>query len=157
MDPITIGLLASTALGTGLSIFGQIKGASAQAEAQARQADAKRFQAAELLQRQEINERIMREQAEFQERFAGMRSRGTTNTGLGDVLRIRRDLESNLLTSRREAEFKAKMLRMGADVETQLASDLKTAGWLSSGGTLLTSAASTYNIMRGPSKPDSLR
>ena len=43
-----------------------------------------------------------------------------------------------------EADFKADQLRMGADVDSRLASNIKSAAKFQVGGTLLSGGASAY-------------
>lgn len=131
-------------LGTAISAYGQVSAASSAAEAQQADAAAKREQAGELLQRQAINERIMQEQAERQQSAAGSGSAmsGLEGTSLGSIMTIRKTTLENIALSRRDAEFKAKLLRQGADVQTDLASDMITAGYISGAGTLLQSGLS---------------
>jgi hypothetical protein len=54
-------------------------------------------------------------------------------------------MEENIANSRREAEFKAQMLRAGADIDSQLASDSITAAWIGAGGTAISSGANIYS------------
>lgn len=147
------GLEIIAAAGLATSLYGQISGASAKADADRKNAQIKNMEADELLSRQTINEGIMRDQAElqglgYQSSFA---STGREGAGLGGLLTIKKNLDQNLILSRRDAEFKAKMLRMGADIDLNLASDEQTAGYISGAGTLLTGAAKIYDLSRGPS------
>jgi hypothetical protein len=131
-------------IGTAISAYGQISSANSSAEAQRADAAAKREQAGELLERQAINERIMQEQSERQQSAAGSGSAmsGLEGTSLGSIMTIRKTTLENIALSRRDAEFKAKLLRQGADVQTELASDMMTAGYISGAGTLLQSGLS---------------
>ncbi len=142
-------------LGTVMSAYGQISSASAQAEAQRADAAAKRLQADELLARQAINEQIMRDQSERMESSAGSGSAmsGLEGGGLGGIMSIRKTTLENIALSRRDAEFKAKMLRMGADVQSELASDMMTAGIISGAGTVAQSGLQVANLYKGPKSP----
>jgi len=140
------GAAAVAIAGTALNIYGQISGAAARKGAAEKDAYHKRLQADELLSRQAINEQIIREQSEK----AGLRygsafaSTGREGAGIGGILEIKEAAEESIKNSRRDAEFKASMLRIGADIDTQLASDMMTAGYFSAGGTLLSSGADIY-------------
>src|SRR4051812_6920885 len=65
MSGIEVGLIASAALGAGTQVAGNVMAANAKADATARSGALKRQQADELMSRQVINERIMRERAEI--------------------------------------------------------------------------------------------
>lgn len=159
MDPLTIFLVGSAVAGSGLTIWGQVSAANAQEEAARKNAELKAVQAEELLARQAINEQIMRDKAEESGLLYGasFASTGREGAGVGGILRIRRDAEEAISLSRRDAEFKARMLRAGADVELSLASDAVSASWISGAGTLLTTGAQAYNTFRKPSStPQSL-
>lgn len=156
MSGIEIALAAAAVGGTALNVYGNISGANAQEEAAQRNAALKREQADELLDRQIINERIMRRAAEKAERgyVASFASTGRGGGGVGGVLQIKEELEENIANTRRDAEFKAKMLRAGADIETSLASDAVSAAWISGAGTILTTGAQAYGMISkyGPAK-----
>lgn len=143
--PIIAGVGAAT------QIYGMVKGAQAQADASERNAYFKNLQASELLQRQAINEGIIRQQGEDQSLVYGSGSsgHGLEGTGLGGQLKIHRIVEENISLSRRDAEFKARMLRAGADADTQLASDQMTAGLISGAGSLIQTGASFYSQYQG--------
>lgn len=130
-------------LGLGINVLGQLNGAAAQAEATRRNAAMKNAQADELLARQLINEEIMREDADY----AALNVRtadGIDQTGVGQQLWIKKNLQRNLELSRREAEYKARMLRQGADIDMQLGSDLQSASYLSAAGSVLGGGADIY-------------
>lgn len=159
MSGIETGLLIAAAVGTAAQTGGQLAAAGNAKDAAEANANMKHMQADELLARQEINEGILREQSDRAQHgfVASFASTGREGAGLGGVLQMKRDLEENILLSRRDAEFKAKMLRMGADIELDLASDSMTAAWITGAGTILTTGARAWNTMRGPSSsPQSL-
>lgn len=151
-------ILAGTAIaGTGLSIYGQIRAAQAQEEAAQREAALKEMQAQELLGRQLINERIMREQGlQAESNYATSFASSGREGGLGGQVQIYTNTMESIRNSRREAEFKAKMLRMGADIELGLASDRKTAGYITGAGTAIGAIPQLYSSLRGPGKVTSL-
>ncbi len=142
-------------LGTAMTAYGQISSAAAQADAQRADAAAKRLQADELLARQAINEQIMREQSTRAELTYGsaFAATGVEGGGLGGIMRLRKTTLENIALSRRDAEFKAKMLRMGADVQSELASDMMTAGIISGVGTIAQSGLQVANLYKGPKSP----
>jgi hypothetical protein len=155
MEPVLIGMAIA---GGTANAAGQVSAAKSQAEAAQKDAAIKNMQADELLSRQQINEQIMREQADRLELGYGSLAADTggAGTGIGGVLKIRQDVEQNISNSRRDAEFKAKMLRAGAAVETSLASDGVTASYLGAGGSILGGAASAYKLYSGPSRATDL-
>ncbi len=156
MSGVETGLLIGSIVGgTGLNIWGNISAASAQAEAAERQAAMKHAQAGELLARQSINEDILHRQGEeLQSQYiASFGSTGKQGGGIGGALRIKKDIDENIMLSRREAEFKASQLRAGADIDTQLGSSLMTSAILGSVGSALTSGAQAYSLFRGPVAP----
>jgi hypothetical protein len=134
------------AIGAVVKGIGSILGGASQADAANENAKIKREQADELLAREEINAEIIRDQARKEKgvllsQLAGM---GGGGSGIGLQLELDRNLALTLSNNRRDAEFKAKMLRRGADIDTKLASDYMTSGIISGVGTVLTGAASSY-------------
>lgn len=153
---IVVGAMVA---GTAVQMYGQYKQSRNQAEAEERQAAIRRMQSQEMLARQVLNEQVLRD-AEIQEEgkavaLAG--ESGTGNLGLGSIMRLRHNLSRTIEFSRREASFKAKMLELGADVDTKLASDMRSAGDIGMAGTLLTGVAKVgnyaYDASPGDSKP----
>ncbi len=152
---------AIAAVGAGVAIYGEIAGANSRADALRADSRNKNRQADELLARQRINEAILRDQSEFSQRdyVASFAATGVEGSGLGGVVRLRKNLEEQISNSRRDAEFKARMLRAGANVDSQLASDAMTAGYLRGTGTALTAAGSgydSYNNAKPPSTTQNL-
>lgn len=149
MSGLEIGLAVASAVGTGVQAAGQIKSAHDQAEAQERASALKREQANELLSRQATNEEIMRKQLDRRMKDVNNLVSTSSSTGIAlSIAEYQRDAEAAILDSHREAEFKARMLKAGADIETDLASDLVTGAYLSAGGTVLTGAYKTYDIFK---------
>ena len=150
--------LASLIGGTALQVGGNFAAANAQQDAALAEQKLKNQQADELLSRQAINEQIMRDQAE---RLTGnyvtaFSSSGRGGGSVGGALRIKRDVEQNIILTRREAEFKSQQLRAGAQIESDLASSGLTAAWLGSAGAVLGTGAAAYKLLRSPSKPQEL-
>lgn len=151
-------LAIAAIVAAGVEIYGQVSAANARADAESRQAQIQRLQAQELLDREGINEQLMRDQAgrASLEYGAFQGSTGVEGGGIGAILRLKSDTEQNIANARRDAEFKAKMILMGAQVNDQLASDTMTAGYLQAAGTALRTGASVYDMYRAPSNPQSL-
>lgn len=140
-------MAAGAAAGLGLSVVGTVLAAQAQKEAAEKEASLKRDQADELLSREAINEQILRDQSEdlTKDYGAAFAASGLGGSGIGGTLKLRSNLEQTLANSRRDAEFKARMLRAGADMQGQLASDVYTAGIITGAGTALTGGMSTFS------------
>lgn len=137
------------AVGAGaVSAYGQIKAGYDKAKADEVNASIKRQQADELLSREAINEQIMSEQAQMQahQYGAAFAATGREGAGIGGKLRIMSDLQRSIANSKRDAEFKASLLRQGADSDMSLASDAKAAGFISGFGTLLSSGVQAYAL-----------
>lgn len=146
--PIVLG--AAALAGTAISTYGSIKSASDQAAAQEREAALKNLQANELEQRQAINERIMQDkELEFESSTGSDRGGGS----LGQIMAMRKNLFTNLETSRREANWKVRMLRMGAASDLNLSSDAQAAGYITGAGTILTGAQQAYTNIRSALPP----
>lgn len=150
-------LIAATVVSVGTQIYGSISGANAEKEAQERQRALTEQQIAELEARQRINEQVIREksayaQSNYQTAFS---SSGRAGAGIGGIIKMRKDTEDNIALSRRDLEFKAYMMRAGADIDAELASDRMTASYITGVGTLLGAAGNLYatNKMIGPNKP----
>jgi hypothetical protein len=145
---------AAVIIGTGIQIYSQMQSAEKQAAAQRREAAMKNAQAQELETRQAINEQIMSDREKSSELYAGI-DNGTTRGTLGGIMRLRQDLFKNIDTSRREAQWKAAMLRSGADADQKLSSDIIATGQLQATGTALTAAGNTYSTLSAGSRPSS--
>ena len=136
------------AIGGGLlSVYGQIQAGKAQAAAASRNAAIKRLQAEELLQRAEINigevfreSRIIAGTQASSYAAAGVGLDGTPLLVIEETL-ARASEEAQLM--RRDAQFQAKMLRMGADIEQRQGKDLRDASYISAAGSLLSTG---FNI-----------
>lgn len=132
--------------GVGTSIWSQIKQGQDAEEAAQRNAAIKEAQAQELLSREMVNENIMQEQGDQAALEYGTKGGGVVD--IGGMLRLKRNVESNIALSRRDAAYKARMLRMGADVDLQLGSDQKTASILGAVGTGASGAANAYSLYK---------
>lgn len=146
MDPITGGLLIG---GTILGAIGQRKSAKAQAAAAKAQAAAKREQADEVLKRAKFNAIVMREQGRGlqAQQVASYAKSGVALTSSSTLATLQDTVSTVSLSVQQmldEADFKANQLRMGADVDTRLASDIKSASNWQVAGTLLSGGAQSY-------------
>jgi hypothetical protein len=139
---------AVSAAGSLLAAKGQADAASAQSAAAKRIARAKRRQAAELLERAEINVERMREGGvrlvkEQQAAFAS----GGVALGSGSTLAVMNDAinktEQGIQDMMADARSKAASLKAGADVDTRLAGQIQEASKFQVAGTLLSGAVST--------------
>jgi len=141
------GAAVASIVGTGFSVFGQLKQAKAQKEAAEAQGRAKQAQAFELLRRSEFNIDQLQEEAErfkAKQRTAFAASGVDVGSGVSLVQleQLNRDLVEEVQVQREEALFKARALEAGADVDTRLAGDIERAGNLSAFGTTLAGAGS---------------
>lgn len=155
-----LGVIA--AVGAVASLIGSVSEADSRAGAAQKDAALKRMQADELLEREAINEALIREQSDMAEgEYAtAFGATGREGAGIGGRLRIRNNTARTIANFRRDAEFKAKMLREGANIADSLASDAITAGYISGAGSLLQGAGKAYDAFGGTAaastKPDSL-
>lgn len=156
MSALALPIIAG--IGVATQATGMVVNGIAQADAAERNAALKNAQADELLAREEINQELMREQAFQAEQNFGsaFAMTGKEGGGIGGMLTIHSQLERNLRLSRREAEYKAKILRAGGDIDRQLGSDLQTAGWITGAGTLIGGATNIYQRYRPKDESGSL-
>lgn len=150
---VGIGLLA---VGTAVSISGQISSAEAQAEAKRQEALIANKKADELIDRVRQNESALRQNSIYQELQAGaaFSAGGGEGGGIGSMLQIHANTESAIINMRRDTEFKAKILRAGGTVDSGLANQAETASYYSSAGTVLGAASQVFPVPA--SKPDKL-
>jgi len=144
------GAAVAAVVGTGFSIFGQLKQAKAQKEAALAQADAKRAQAFELLERVEFNiDQLEEETEKFKGRQRAAFAASGVDVGSGVSLvqmeQVNRDLIEEIQAQREEARFKAAALEAGADVDTRLGGDISQAGRLGAIGTGLKGLSSAFD------------
>ena len=130
--------------GTALKIAADRKAAKAKARAARAEAGAKRAQAFELLERFEINADALRQEGE---QFKATQIAIAAGTGLAEksLLTLMEDtnrkITREISNQRREAEFKADQVIAGADIDTKLAGDIKSASRLQTIGTFLQGAS----------------
>lgn len=146
-------------VGAGTAIYGAISSASAKASAAQQDAALKNEQADELLSREAVNEQLIQTQSTQSqlEYGAGAASMGREGGGIGGILQIQKNTAITMANSQRDAQFKAQMLRAGANIATNLASDELTSSYVTGAGTLLTGAAKAASLYKpASSKTDTL-
>ena len=137
-------ILAATALiGTTVQVGGMISSAESAEEAAEKLQKLKNKQADELLARNAINERTLRDRMlkEGLQIEARAGASGLVGTALGRKLQLQDEVLKFMVDARRESRFKADMLRKGADIELDLASDALTGTVLTGIGTGLSGIA----------------
>lgn len=136
-----------------VSVYSKLSGDAAQREAQERDLELKRLQADELEGRQAINEEFLRKRGLEAIARAQTAAEGTGNVGVGFRLKALHNLQEAIEFTRRDAYFKAMMLREGANIQTGLISDQATASYIGAGGTILAGAANIYGRQQMYSAP----
>lgn len=118
-------------IGTGVQVGGQIAAGNARSKAAQQQAQIKNEQADELLKRAETNILAIKRQ---RNKVVSQQASGFAKANVeasGSMLEVLENTEvefkREVVNARREAEYKADQLRRGADIDLQLASDIKTA------------------------------
>ena len=125
-------LAAVAIVGTAVSMYSSKKESRAKQEAAEANAEAKRIQADELMDRFFINKDLLTLEAQsFQGSQIAAFAKGGVELGTGTALvaleNTNRKLQRRNEIDRQEAEFKASQLRMGADIDTRLGSDIRSA------------------------------
>lgn len=141
------GAAVAVVAGAAIQMYGQYKSSRARERAARAQADAKKQQAFEILDRFEVNAGLLRrkgEQFKSQQILATVASGveisdTTTLVALEDT---NSKITEQIAFERREAQFKAKQLFAGADIDTRLAGDIRKALPLQQTGTFLSAARS---------------
>jgi hypothetical protein len=139
--------VAASIAGTALTIQGQRKAAKAQARAARDNANSKRLQALELLDRFEINSQALFIQGESvkSEQALSFASRGidaTTGTALSVVEETNAIIAKQLILDKREADFKSAQLFSGAEADIRLAGDIRSSQRLQTLGSILSGGVS---------------
>ena len=125
---------------TGISIFGQAQKSKAEGQALAAEADAKRVQAKELLNRTEINIGALKEEARLMKakQTAAFGAAGV-DVGSGAPLVQAEALNEQLVKAinneRKVALYNAEALMRGAELDEETAANLKKANFFSMVGT----------------------
>lgn len=141
------------------AIYGAVSAASAKASADKTNASLKNQQADELMSREMVNESLIQDQS-FRSQLqygAAADSTGVGGGGLGGLLTIQKNTAITIANDQRDAAFKAYMLQQGANMDTSLASDTMTAGYITAGSTLLNGVGKAYDAYEpASSTPTSL-
>lgn len=142
--------------GTLMEMEGQKGSARAQAAAARRNAEQKRLEALELLDRFEVNAAAMRGQGEIEvsNQMLNAAARGV-DVGSGSTLdmfeQTRAVVAEEIALRRREANFQAKQLMRGASNDERYARDVKRASKYQQWGTFLRGAGSAGAMFYGSS------
>lgn len=152
-EPVSTAILVSQGiqlLGGALEFFGNRKARRAQAEAIRRQAELREIEAKEILQRAEINIDVVRDETtrllgEQRSTYAaaGLRMEGSPLDVATSTLNR---AEEHIDNMRREAEFDANMVRIGARADRDLARSTESAGVFQDIGTIATLSARTLSF-----------
>lgn len=145
-------LAAAYAASTVFSIASQRKASKAQAAAAVADAQAKREQAFELLDRVEVNiEDIKEKGLKLMGAQTGAFIKGGVVSTEGTPLDVLDESFSKIqreeMIQRREAEFKAEQLFAGADIDTRLSGDIVSAGKMQQAATLLGGGANVIKAI----------
>lgn len=135
--PIGIGLMA---IGAGLSIFGSISSAQDQAKIDQEKQQQEEAQAAEVGRREAANEVVNQQVADVQRLDIGSELEGHGSANIGSQLEIQRQADLKDQINRNESEFQQAQLMAGGSLYGQQAQDTLSAGYLSAGATLLSTA-----------------
>lgn len=155
-DPVTGGILIAS---TGMEVYGKIAAANAQSQARAQELKLKNIQADEILSREAVNEQVIQDNSKRTESAysTAFAATGREGAGVGGQIQIHKFTQDQVANLNRDANFKANMIRAGANIEANLASDVVSASYISGAGTLLTSGLRAYDAFKGPSNvPNSL-
>ena len=134
--------------GGGLSAYGAITSAQDQSNLDNERAQVAQKQAQEIAQREASNETIRDQQAyrgqlQFGSQFSGA---GKSGTGIGSQLEIQRQATQANVISNEQSQFQEQMLNQQAGMDTALASETMTAGYISAASSLLGGAAKAGSI-----------
>ena len=134
---------AAAVVGTGLQIYANSKAASAKARAANAAADANDQQAVDLLERYRINADALKLEGKA---FIGDQIAASAELGRGDAplalleetnMRINRQLEIEEI----ESSAKASALRAGADIDRELAGDIRKSAKVQNVGSFFSAAS----------------
>lgn len=142
--------IALTVASIGSQVVGSIMSSKSKADAAKQDAALKNMQADELISRETVNEQIIQEQSDIQQREFGaaFASTGREGAGIGGILQIRKTTAQTIANDQRDAQFKAMMLRSGANIANSLASDEIASGYVTGAGTLLSGGAKLASAFR---------
>lgn len=150
--------LILAAAGAALSIYGQIKGAEADAEAARREAASRELEADEILKRVQVNQAIVQEEGDI---LMGQQTTFFAGSGvqmgrspLAVLERTAHGIAREKKNMDIEAQFRAAQLRSGAVLSRDLAGQRMQAGYISAAGTLLTRGYDIYSSTNRKSSTD---
>lgn len=146
-------LAVAAIIGAGLSIFGSIQQGQEKAAAAQQDAALKNAQADELVSREKVNEGLIQQQS-FEAQLdygSAAAATGGEGTAIGGIMQIKKNTAITLANGQRDANFKAQMLRSGANIATNLATDEVNSSYITGAGTALTGATKAYDYFQGPS------
>lgn len=126
------GAAAGAVIGFGIGLFGELSKASDEQELEQRKAQMAEMQARELEARELLNEEQMLRASDITgARVASsLASGGRAGGAVGTLLEIDRQTRVQIEMNRRDTEFKAKMLRLGADANQFVADSYgRAATW----------------------------
>lgn len=134
--------------GAGLQAYGAISSAQDQAALDRQKADIANQQSAEITARESNNE-ITRDQSAYRQKLAfgaAYAGSGKAGTGIGSQLEIQRQTDLANMTSNRDSQFQVNMLQQQAGVDTTLANETSTAGYLNAAGSILGGAGKVASV-----------
>lgn len=143
--------------GTAISVFGQAKEAGAVADKERDAANLKRIEAKEILDRAQINEQaLMSEEEQLIANQVGGYAAGNVDVTQGSPLITMQNTHAfykrEIANMNREAKFRATQDLRTASSYDEAASATSAALPWKVAGTVITGAATAYNIARGPQK-----
>lgn len=143
------GSTAVVVAGTVMSYIGNKQAAEDQEAAARIQAENKRLQAKEMLERFELNkEEMLRTEKNVIGQQLAAYSKSGVDVGSGAALAVMEDtnrkIQRQIRLEKREAEFKAEQLYRGADIDLSLAGDISKASKIQNIGIFLRGASSAY-------------
>jgi cell division septum initiation protein DivIVA len=136
-------------VGAGVSAYGQYQSSLATARAAREQARIKRANAAEMIERMEIQEkRLLAQGEEFKAKQINQYAGSGAQIGAGATLIAMEDTNMKITQGiedmKRDTLFKASQLTMGANFDIQQGGEAIKAGAISAGATLLEGGGRYY-------------
>ncbi len=150
MPALTSIALGVAAIGAGVSAYGSIKSANDQSDAMQQDAHLKELQAQEV--EREQGARATEEAIDNQKTLGEIKA-GYSESGLGlsgsNLLSLEStygDMQRQLAEQQKEADYKAMMIRAGASVESQQASNIQTSGYINAAAGLVKSTGTILSL-----------
>ena len=147
------GAIAATAVSTIVQFQSAAEQAKAQVKALEAEAETKRLESLELLERFNINAESLKKDVRVHEgEQVALLAKSGVAVGSGSSLSIMVDnakkLQRELDNREREAQFKVDQLNRGADIDIELAGDVRKAGRLRRIGIILGGVGNTASIVQ---------